>query len=186
MANPSETYVFLDRDGTVIKEKHYLADPQQVELLPGAAQAMRRLREWGLGLVLVTNQSGLGRGYFDTARLAEIHQRLGDLLAEEGVLLDGVYFCPHLPDEGCRCRKPRAGMVEQAADELRIGAGPHFVVGDKVCDIEMGQEVKATTVLVRTGYGVEVERLGQGGGADYVVDDLTALVELIAAHSLVA
>ena len=77
-------------------------------------------------------------------------------------------------------------MVEQAVDELRIGAGPHFVVGDKVCDIEMGQEVKATTVLVRTGYGLEVERLGQGGGADYVVDDLTALVELIAAHSLVA
>jgi len=165
-------YVVLDRDGTIIVERHYLSDPEQVELLPGAAEGMRRLAEMGLGLVMVTNQSGIARGYFDENRLGEIHQRVQELLAAENVYLDGIYYCPHHPDEGCRCRKPEPGMIQQAAQDLGFLASESFVIGDKPCDIELGQREGATTLLVRTGYGAQVEA-EQTAQPDYVVDSLT-------------
>jgi D-glycero-D-manno-heptose 1,7-bisphosphate phosphatase len=170
--------VALDRDGTVIAERHYLSDPQQVELLGGAADGLRRLRELGLGLVLVTNQSAVGRGYFDLARLEEIHRRLRELLADEGVTLDGIYYCPHTPDEGCACRKPRPHMLEAAARELGFDPARAFVVGDKECDVELGRGVGATTLLVRTGYGARLDAEGKAG-ADYVVDDLTEAARVV-------
>ena len=148
-------FVLLDRDGTIIPERHYLADESQVELLPGVAGALRRLQQMGLGLVVLTNQSGIGRGLFDDARVQAIHRRLADLLAAAGVLLDGIYYCPHTPTDNCRCRKPETGLVELAAKELHFDPHTSFVVGDKPCDITLGQRIRATTFLVRTGYGQE-------------------------------
>jgi len=173
-------FVVLDRDGTMIAERHYLSDPEQVELLPGAAEGLRRMVALRLGLIVVTNQSGIARGYFDLERVDAIHQRMRTLLAAEHVLLDGIYVCPHGPDDDCACRKPRAGLLLEAAAKFNFEPRECFVVGDKPCDIELGQGVGATTILVRTGYGREYESAGQLR-PDHIVDDLCAAAELIAA-----
>ncbi len=173
--------ILLDRDGTILVERRYLSDPAAVELLPHAAAGLRRLRELGFSLVVITNQSAVGRGYFDVQRLAEIHQRMIDLLAAEGVKLDGIYFCPHIPEDRCTCRKPLPGLVEQAAAALGFEPRQSFVIGDKPCDIELGQAVGATTLLVRSGYGAEVEAQ-TAARPDFVADDLLAAAAVIAAR----
>ncbi|MCS6863133.1 MAG: HAD family hydrolase, partial [Abditibacteriales bacterium] len=160
----------------VIVERHYLSDPEQVELLPGAAEGLRQLRAMGLGLVVLTNQSAIGRGYLDATRLGQIHQRLQELLAAEGVQLDGIYFCPHLPEDNCACRKPRTGLMERAAKAWGFDPTAAFVIGDKPCDIELGRSVGATTFLVRTGYGAQHEGAAP---ADYVVDGLEEAAQVI-------
>lgn len=176
----SKRFVALDRDGTIIKECHYLSDPNLVELLPGAADGLRHLRRLGLGLVVITNQSGLGRGYFDEARLTLIHQRFTDLLRQEGVELDGIYVCPHTPEDGCSCRKPRPGLVQAAAQELDFEPQTCFVIGDNVGDIGLGQRVAAITFLVRTGYGSQVAAAG-AVNPDYIVNNLAEAAEVIEA-----
>ncbi len=173
-------FVALDRDGTIIVECQYLSYPDQVELLPGAGAGLRAMRALELGLVIVTNQSAVGRGYFDMARLEAIHGRLRALLAEEGVTVDGIYICPHAPEDGCRCRKPLPTLLQQAARELGFDARDAFVIGDKPCDIEMGRAVGATTLLVRTGYGAEHEAAGVVS-ADYCVNDLVEAAAKLAA-----
>ena len=170
-------FVALDRDGTVIVERHYLSEPREVELLQGAASGLQRLRDLGLGLILVTNQSAIGRGMFDHERLALIHDRLKELLAEHGVSFDGIFYCPHLPSEGCACRKPRTAMLHAAANELGFDPEFCFVIGDKQCDVELGNNLGATSVLVRTGYGREAEAAGVA--ADYVVSDLNEAAAVI-------
>jgi D-glycero-D-manno-heptose 1,7-bisphosphate phosphatase len=167
----------LDRDGTLIVERHYLSAPAQVELLPGAAAGLRALRALGFGLVVVTNQSGLSRGYFDLPRLEQIHARLAELLAEEDIHLDGIYVCPHLPEHACGCRKPRPGLVNRAALEHGFDPRRGMVVGDKACDVELGHAVGALSVLVRTGYGAHVNAEGLAT-PDVVVDDLRGLASL--------
>ena len=164
-------FVLLDRDGTIIKECHYLSDPSLVELLPSAAEGMRQLQAMGLGLVVVTNQSPINRGFFGEERLEEIHQRLRLLLANEGIHLAAIYHCPHRPEEQCACRKPNSGMVDRAVEDLGLSPIASFVIGDKPCDIELGQQIGATTFLVRTGYGAKVEADGYAK-ADYIVDNL--------------
>jgi D-glycero-D-manno-heptose 1,7-bisphosphate phosphatase len=171
-------FVVLDRDGTIIVEKHYLSDPDAVELIDGAGAALRRLAGLGLGLVVVTNQSAVGRGLFDLERLAEIHARLESLLAREGVWLAGIYACPHHPEEDCACRKPRTALVERAARELGFEPRRAFVVGDMASDVELGCAVGATTVLVRTGHGAREAEAG-GTRADHVVADLAEAATLI-------
>ncbi len=171
-------FVLLDRDGTIIKECHYLSDPQQVELLAGVAEGLRRMQELGLGAIAVTNQSGIGRGFFDEKRLREIHQRMLELLAIENVYLEDIYFCPHTPADSCSCRKPLPGLVEQAAEKYGFNPQDSFVIGDKPCDIELGQRVGAITFLVRTGYGAEVAT-SQTAAPDYVVDDLLEAARII-------
>jgi len=171
-------FVILDRDGTINAECKYLSQPEQVELLPGAASGLRQMRALGLGLILITNQSSVGRGYFDYPRLESIHQRLRDLLAVEGVVLDAIYVCPHTPEDDCDCRKPKTGLLEQAGRDYGFDPLTCFVVGDKAVDIELGQRAGATTFLVRTGYGAELEREGTVR-PDYVVDDLEQAAQVI-------
>lgn len=137
-------------------ERHYLSEVAEVALIPGVGSSLRSLSQLGLGLVIVTNQSGIGRGYFDLERLEQIHQRLVALLEAEGVHLDGLYFCPHLPEKGCHCRKPEPGMLEQAVAEIGLDTKASFVVGDNWVDIELGRRVGATTLLVHTGYGAQI------------------------------
>jgi histidinol-phosphate phosphatase family protein len=171
-------FVVLDRDGTVNAERNYLSDPEVVELLPHAAHGLKLMQDLGLGLVIVTNQSAIGRGYFNDGRLGEIHERLRTLLAKEDVSLDGIYYCPHTPEEGCNCRKPAPGLVYRAAAELGFDPQRAFLIGDKKCDVELGRAVGAKTFLVRTGYGAQVAS-GNGATPDYVVDDLFEAAVLI-------
>lgn len=170
--------MLLDRDGTINVEKEYLRSVEGLELLPNTAAGLRAMRELGLGLVVLTNQSGIGRGYFSAETVAGIHGALAGLLAAGGVSLDGIYVCPHGPEEGCACRKPAPGLAEQAARELGFRLADSFVIGDKAADIEMGRRVGATTILVRTGYGREVEASG-GAGQDCVADDLVDAARII-------
>jgi histidinol-phosphate phosphatase family protein len=164
-------FVILDRDGTVIEEREYLSQPEQVALIPGVGAALRKLRQMGFGLVMITNQSGIGRGYFDQGQLGLVHQRLAQLLQQESVKLDGIYVCPHTPDDVCACRKPGTGLMEKAAKELDFDLEGSIVIGDKDCDIDMGRRAGAMTFLVRTGYGAQFEN---AVAADFVVDDLAA------------
>jgi D-glycero-D-manno-heptose 1,7-bisphosphate phosphatase len=172
-------FVILDRDGTIIEEREYLSGPEEVALIQGAGAALRELQTMGFGLVMLTNQSGVGRGLFDLNRVALVHRRLEDLLAAEGVRLDGVYVCPHAPEDNCSCRKPKLGLIRQASTELGFDSQKSIVIGDKPSDIEMGRMAGAATLLVRTGYGSQWEHTI---AADFVVDDLAAATRLIRAR----
>lgn len=175
MNSGSRHFVLLDRDGTLNVERHYLSDPEQLELFPGVTLALKRLREMGFGLVVLTNQSGIGRGYFSLERLGEIHQRLRDLLAAGGASVDGIYVCPHAPDETCSCRKPLTGMVEQAVAEFGFDPRQSFMIGDKAADVDLGRAVGAKSILVRTGWGAASEKAADCQ-PDVIVDDLAAAV----------
>ena len=172
----SRRFVLIDRDGTINVEKHYLSDPDQLELYPGVGAAIRRLNRLDLGVAVVTNQSGIARGYFDLARLEEIHTRLYALLESEGAVIDGIYVCPHGPGDACDCRKPLPGMVEQAVADHHFDPSRSFMIGDKEVDVELGRAVGAATFLVRTGHG---SKHVEGTKADHVVDDLAAAVRII-------
>lgn len=173
-------FVLVDRDGTIIFDKHYLAEPAGVELIPGAAQGLRRLHELGFGIVVVTNQSGIGRGYFSAETQDRVHERMCALLEAEGVRVDGIYICPHAPEYDCTCRKPLPGLAEQAVAEHGFDPRTAFVVGDKQADIELGKAIGAVSILVRTGKGAAEEAKGKVGAADHIVDDLKAAAEVIA------
>ncbi len=170
--------VFLDRDGTLIAERHYLHEPDGVELLPGVAEGLRRMALLGLPLVLVSNQSGVGRGYFGRGDVERVHGRLLDLLEAQGARLDAMYVCPHAPDQGCACRKPFSGMIERARTELALDPRTSFVIGDKPCDINLGLVVNATTFLVTTGYGAAHASAGDCR-SQYVVSGLVEAADII-------
>ncbi len=178
MKEEKRNFVVLDRDGTIIEECSYLSHPEQIKLIPGTAEALRELRQMGFGIVVITNQSAIGRGFFDEARLRQIHDRLYHMLEAEGVRLDGLYFCPHKPEDGCSCRKPGVSLIEKASRDLFFDPKTSIVIGDKASDIEMGRRVRATTFLVRTGYGDQVAA-ENSLAADYIVDDLRAAVQTI-------
>jgi D-glycero-D-manno-heptose 1,7-bisphosphate phosphatase len=171
-------FAVLDRDGTIIEERKYLADAAQVKLLPGAAAGMHALSELGVGLVVVTNQSGIARGYFGEDDLKAVNQRMIELLESHSVLIAGVYVCRHLPEDGCECRKPRAGLLMRAASDWGFDVSECFVAGDKACDIELGRNVGATTFLVRTGYGAQLAESGYAE-ADFIVNDLAEIAETV-------
>lgn len=146
---------FLDRDGTIIVERHYLRDPAQVELERNAAEGLRAMSERGYALVVVSNQSGIGRGLVTPAELDAVNRRLADLLRERQVELSALYFCPHAPDAGCDCRKPASGMVLQAVREHGLDLSRSFMIGDKRADLELAARTGAAGILVETGYGAE-------------------------------
>jgi D-glycero-D-manno-heptose 1,7-bisphosphate phosphatase len=137
----------IDRDGTIIIDKVYLKDPDGIEFAPGAIEGLRLLRNAGFALVLITNQSGIARGYFDVATLERIHDRLRSLLAAEGLQLEAIYFCPHGPDDGCDCRKPAPGMVKTAMHDLGFRPDEVVMIGDS--DADMGAAAAAGVAGVR-------------------------------------
>ena len=156
--------VFLDRDGTLIEERGYLDRLDLIAPFSHTAPALARLREAGFALVLVTNQAGVARGYFDEDFVRRAHAHLAELLARDGIVLDGYYYCPHHPEgvvsryrQVCRCRKPSPGMIERAAADLQLDVARSFVVGDKWLDVELASNAGARGILVRTGYGADVE-----------------------------
>jgi len=174
-AGPGRAGLFVDRDGTVIHERDYLSDPNDVELLAGVAAALRSVRTSGHPVAMITNQAGVGRGYFSEARLWEVMARMRELLRAQGVELDTVRVCPHAPDAGCDCRKPQGRLLREAADDLRLSLRDSAMVGDRWIDVDAGHGVGAAGVLVRTGYGAGEEQKGPDRApADAVLDDLAA------------
>jgi D-glycero-D-manno-heptose 1,7-bisphosphate phosphatase len=148
----------IDRDGTIIVDKVHLSDPDGIEFAPGAIEGLRLLRDAGFALVLITNQSGIARGYFDAATLARIHERLQSMLAAKGLRLEAIYFCPHGPDDGCDCRKPAPGMVTRAMRDLGFRPEEVVVVGDS--DADMGAAAAAGVKGVRVAAGGSFPSIG--------------------------
>lgn len=177
--------IFLDRDGTLIIERDYLSDPDQVTLLPTVAESLARLAAAGFALVIVTNQSGIGRGYFTLAQLEAVHHRLEVLLHAQNITLHGIYVCPHAPAESCLCRKPLPELIHRAAAELDLDPARSWVIGDKPADVGLALAVGAGAILVRTGYGAASEHdpLIQTL-QPHVADNLAHAADFILGHPL--
>jgi D,D-heptose 1,7-bisphosphate phosphatase len=181
--------VFLDRDGTLIEERGYLSDPDQVILMEGAADGIRRLTAVGFAVVVLSNQSGVARGRMTLADVEDVNHRMREGLAAEGATLAGVYTCPHLPSAHgspfggvCLCRKPYPGMAYEAAAVLELDLAKAYVIGDKLSDMGLANQLEVPGVLVRTGYGRDSEFLLGGRGAptaDIVVPTIVTAVDWI-------
>jgi D-glycero-D-manno-heptose 1,7-bisphosphate phosphatase len=174
--------VFLDRDGTINEEMGYINHVSRFVLLPRTAGAVRLLNDAGLKVVVITNQSGAARGYFAPALMDKVHAQLTQLLAAEGAHVDAIYACLHGPDEGCVCRKPKPGLIEQAARELNLDLTRSYLVGDRYKDNETAQNAGVKGVLVLTGYGRgEYEHQSQAWPAApaFVAEDLLGAAEWI-------
>lgn len=171
----SKPAIFVDRDGTLIEEVDHLSRVEDMRLFPFTAEAIGLLKAAGYYIIVVTNQSGVARKFFDISDVDAIHQRLQQELSNA---IDGFYYCPHMPDEGCRCRKPSTGMIDDANRDLEIDLTRSWMIGDKLLDAATGRNAGTQSLLVRTGYG-------QSLNADYqekgfvVVDDLLAAAKLI-------
>jgi D-glycero-D-manno-heptose 1,7-bisphosphate phosphatase len=184
--------VFLDRDGTINEQMGYINHLSRFKLLPGVAEAIARLNRHDISVFVVTNQSGLARGYFPAALLDTVHERMVELLAQAGAHVDGIYICPHHPEAkeakyrlACECRKPGTGLFRQAADEHNIDLPASFVVGDRWSDLKAAAACQATGILVLTGYGRgDYEYIGpsQKIKPQFVADDLAGAVNWIIEH----
>ena len=170
--------VILDRDGTINKEQDYLSDPEELELLQGTIEGLKLLKELALSLIIVTNQSGIGRGYFDWNTATIINDKLCKMLEKEGVHIDGIYVCPHRPEDNCLCRKPNPGLIDKAARELGFDPRKSYLIGDKACDIDLAKNVGAKSFLVRTGYG-KLHEEDEHLKPDYIVDNVKQAAEVI-------
>lgn len=181
--------IFLDRDGTVADEVGYVNHASRLRLLPRSAEAVRRIRDAGFLAVVVTNQAGVARDYFEESVVIEANRRLVELLVGEGTGLDGIYYCPHHPREGvapyrqdCQCRKPRPGMLLRAAEDLGIDLPRSYMVGDGVVDVEAARAAGVLPVMVLTGYGrghVEHRRARWKVEPEHIAEDLLEAVEWI-------
>jgi D-glycero-D-manno-heptose 1,7-bisphosphate phosphatase len=169
--NRNRPFLLLDRDGTIIAEKNYLSDPNQVEIIPGVIEGLLSLQEKGFGFVVISNQSGIGRGYYGEEDTRAVNDRMIALLSQYGITIDGIFFCPHSPEERCLCRKPRPGMVYQAIDNLGFSLEHTAIIGDKACDIELGKPLGIRTILVKSGYGAG-QAASLSNAADYIAESI--------------
>ena len=172
---------FLDRDGVIIRQVEYLKDPAEVELIPGAVEALRTIHRNGFLAVVVSNQSGIARGRFTRQDLDKVQARLYELLAAGGEKLDGFYFCPHDPHvEQCHCRKPKPGMILDAARDLDIDIGGSFMIGDRPADLETGIAAGCRNcAMTRTGYGERLADEAEKSGYKVYADILAAVEALL-------
>ena len=173
--------VFLDRDGTLNIERHYLHEPEALELFPSAGAALRRLAKVGFALFIVTNQSGIGRGYYTEADMHAVNKRLAQILAEDEVRFEKIYFAPEAPEEESPGRKPSPKFLQEAESEFGVDLAQSYMVGDKLLDLQCGWNAGVKkSILVRTGYGTDFERdEPQATEEAAIVDDLPAAVDWI-------
>jgi len=165
--------VFIDRDGTIIEDRDYCSDPRDVNIFPGTPEALRRLKSNGFKLIIVTNQSGIGRGLLTLEQYRTVE---AEVLRQLGAgLIDATYFCPDLPGQQCSCRKPAPGMIIEATREHQIDLSSSFVVGDKEVDIECGHNAGVRSIRVKTGPYRDVA----DSKADWIAEDLPAAAEII-------
>ena len=183
MSKRAHRAVFLDRDGTIVEDPGFLHEPGKVRLLPGAAEAIRRLHDAGWLVVTVSNQSGIARGLYDAAAYTAVQRRLGELLAQHGARLDGAYFCPHHPDVTgpCDCRKPGLRLFRDAAAALDLDLVQSYWVGDRVSDIEPARTLGADGhgLLVSTGRGGENAAGARAMGFPVVADLAAAAAAIV-------
>ena len=173
--NGKRPAAFIDRDGTLIEEVNFLSKVDELRVFPYTAEALRLLKENGYWIVVVTNQSGIGRGMYTEADMNAIHDAMQ---SELGGAIDAFYHCPHLPDEGCKCRKPGLGMIQYAQRDLPIDLERSWMIGDKRIDVETGQAAGIGSALVLTGYGIK-HRSELKYDPDVVSDDLLGVVTQI-------
>ncbi len=165
--------VFLDRDGTICEDFGYISDPKKVKLIDGSAHGIKLLKKMGYKIIIVTNQSGVGRGYFTLDEMFRVEDRLEELLREEGARIDGFYFCPHHPDENCKCRKPKTFLIEKAKEEHNIDLSHSFFIGDKMTDVLCGKRAGLRSILVLSGFGKkEAKKLIESEKPDFVAKNL--------------
>jgi len=176
--SPSRRAVFLDRDGTIMEDSNYVGDVSRVVLIPGAADALKRLRDAGYRLFIITNQSGVGRGYFTREAVESIHAHLNEQFGRAGVHFDRYYICPHHPEDNCDCRKPKPRFLLDAAREYGLDLASCYMVGDRASDIQAGMAAGTGTILVRTGAGRETQAK-QETTPDIVAEDIGEAVTWI-------
>jgi D-glycero-D-manno-heptose 1,7-bisphosphate phosphatase len=181
----SHIAVFLDRDGTINVEVDFLTSPNQLQIIPRADAAIRELNNFGVKVFIVTNQSGIARGFLTEETLADIHHELSSQLRRVQAHIDAYYYCPHFPGTNdarynieCECRKPKTGMLLQAAREHAIDLRQSFTIGDRCRDVEMGKAVGAMTTMVATGYGAS-EKKDCLGEPDFFAEDLYDAVQFV-------
>ena len=174
--------VFLDRDGTIAEEVGYLNHISRFRMFPFAAQAIMQLNRAGFPVIVITNQSGVARGYFPESLITAVHDLMTTQLAKQGAHVDALYYCPHRGDDACACRKPRPGLLEQAARDHGLDLRRSFVVGDRHGDVELAHGVGARAILVRTGYGageLQWHSTKWPAPPDFIAADLSAAAEWI-------
>jgi len=176
--NRLQPAVFLDRDGTINQDTGYIDSPERLFIIDGAASAIKRLNSKGFRVVVITNQSGVGRGYFTKEAADSVNKKLEEVLKREGAHLDGIYYCPHHPDDNCECRKPRIGLLEKAKNDLAIDFKKSYVIGDKGSDIEIAQSIGGKGILVLIGSGKD-EKQKLDHEPSYIATDLKDAVEWI-------
>jgi D-glycero-D-manno-heptose 1,7-bisphosphate phosphatase len=184
--------VFIDRDGTISEEVGYINHLSRFQVYPWSAEAIRNLNLKGLKAILVTNQAGVARGYFEESLIHEVHRKLRDELKQSGAYLDAIYYCPHHPSVGkppyrldCDCRKPKPGMLWRAANEFEIDMQHSFMIGDRYSDIELGQNAGIRSIFVLSGYGLgeyEYHRQDWKVQPDWVAKNLLEATEIILKH----
>lgn len=177
MSRQSGPVVILDRDGTVVVDRHYLGDPDGLEFMPGAAAGLRKLHAMGCKLIIITNQSGIGRGILTLEQVKRVNAGLEMMMDTIGAPVTDTYFCPHAPDANCDCRKPATMLLLKAAAEHDFDPAKCVVIGDKQSDIEMGKKVGAKTILIASGTAKGNAQANEG--ADIVVADLNDAAQWI-------
>ena len=174
--------VFVDRDGTINVDGPYLADPDKFEMYPGVGEGIKKLKENGFKIIVITNQSGIARGYFTEDDLAKVHDKMKKEFQKFNVELDGIYYCPHHPDGNCNCRKPKTELFEKAIKEHDIDVKKSYTVGDKIQDVEAGKKIGVKTILIPVSNTSE-EIVGLKNrveySPDYIADDFANAVEWI-------
>jgi D,D-heptose 1,7-bisphosphate phosphatase len=173
----AKSAVFVDRDDTLIVDVGYCKDPDRIQLLPGVVEGLRKLSRAGIAIVVITNQSGIGRGFFTEDDLSAVHARLRTELEASGVTLQAIYYCPHLPEDGCSCRKPRPGLLLKAASEMDLNLKTCFMIGDRKLDLLAGRAAGTHTILV---FNKDLRELTDMEPiADFVVKDLVEAANVI-------
>lgn len=185
---PRKPAVFLDRDGTISEETGYVNHLSRFSIFPYAGAAIRRLNEAGFAVIVVTNQSGAARGFFPESLVHEIHAKMREQLAAAGARVDGIYYCPHIRDDNCECRKPLPGMLKRASAEHDLDLRRSVLVSDRYDDISMAHAVGCKSILVLSGYGRgehEWNRQKWPRQPDHVVENLEKAVDLICGEAMV-
>lgn len=170
--------VFIDRDDTINRDVHYCSRPEDFELLATVGPGIRLLNQAGFKVVVITNQSGIARGYFTEEMLERIHQKMTDELAKYGAHIDAIYYCPHYPDEGCECRKPKPKLVYQAIKQLHIHPQQSFTIGDRLMDVELAGAIGCKCVMVPSEPGKE-ELKNSDVFPDYIASDFESAAKWI-------
>lgn len=170
--------VFIDRDGVINQDLgKYITNPKEFVFIPGVIKALKKLNKSEFKIIIITNQGGVGKGLYTEKDVEEIHKKMNSLLERDGIRLDGVYYCPHHPNDGCDCRKPNLGLVNDAIEEHKIDPKNSFFIGDKTSDIKAGSDIGCKTFLVKTGYAGH-DRLFDVK-PDFIVEDFAEAVEKI-------